>query len=77
MQSGLGGDARGMWFFGTICLRDVGGKRQRRRRIAEEFGAAQRVEPRQTLEIAADAKAAVADEIARAIEHRQSRQFHA
>ena len=38
---------------------------------------AQRVEPRQALEIAAHAKAAVADEIARAIEHRQSRQFHA
>ena len=45
--------------------------------VAQSYKEAQRIKPRQAFEIAADAKAAVADEIAHAVEHRQSRQFHA
>ena len=44
--------------------------------VAEEFVAAQRGEPRQAVEIAANAKAAIAGKIAGAVVDRQSRQFH-
>ena len=57
-------------------LNDVGRQRLRRRRLAEQFIAAQRGKPRQAVEIAADAEAAIAGKIPRPIEHRQSRQFH-
>ena len=55
---------------------NAGRKRLRCRRIAENFIAAQRRKPRQAVEIAADAEAAIAGKIPRAIEDRQSRQFH-
>ena len=43
--------------------------------VAEEFVAAQRGQPRQAVEIAANAEAAIAGKIPRAIEDRQARQF--